>query len=145
MKEVIIDRPSLQSMRQRFIYGSVTLVFWALWIYLWLPILAFIGWTLGIRIAYEEMVVRHGFAVLRAMLVIYTTVVAYLGGSLLVWAYYNFFRFRRAHRRRARFPVTRADQGEYYGIDPQVLATWAKARRIVLRHDSAGRIVSADP
>src|ERR1017187_7341901 len=50
MKDFIIDRPSLQTARQRLIYGSVTLGFWVLWIYLWLPIVGLIGWALGIRI-----------------------------------------------------------------------------------------------
>jgi biofilm PGA synthesis protein PgaD len=145
MKDVIIDRPSLQTARQHFIYGSLTLLFWVLWIYLWLPLLALAGWYLGFHLAYEEMVVKHGFDALKAMLVTYAIVVAYLGGSLLVWAYYNFFRFHGVERRVRRTPVSGADQAGYYQLDPAMLGRWVSARRLVVHHDAAGKIVSADP
>ena len=145
MKDVIIDRPSLQTRRQRLVYGSVTLVFWALWIYLWLPLLALFGWLLGIRIAYTEMVVRHGFTLLQGKVTDYLTVVAWLGGALLVWAYYNFLRFHGSQRRRARPPVTRAEQASHYGIASAELARWVDARRLVVHHDEAGRLTGADP
>ena len=144
MRHIVIDRPSLQTTRQRIIYGSVTLVFWALWIYLWLPIVALLGWGLGFHLAYEEMVVKHGFDALKGMLSTYGVVVAYLGGSLLVWAYYNFLRFHGIERRLRRIPITSADQSRYYDIEPTVLSGWTAARRLVVHHDTAGRIISAD-
>ena len=144
MRHIIIDRPSLQTARQRIIYGSVTLVFWALWIYLWLPIVALFGWGLGFHLAYEEMVVKHGFDALKGMLSTYGAVVAYLGGSQLVWAYYNFLRFHGIDRRLRRIPITSTDQCRYYDIEPAVLCAWAAARRLVVHHDTAGRITSAD-
>ena len=103
-----------------------------------------IGWALGIRIAYEEMVVKHGFDTLQAMLTTYTIVVAYLGGSLLVWAYYNFFRFHGIQRRQQRSPVTSGEQSRHYHVDPATLSTWTDARRLVMHHDAEGRIISAD-
>ena len=145
MKRTIIDRPGLQSTRQRFLYGSVTLVFWALWIYLWLPLVALLGWILGIRIAYNEMVVRNGLSLLHDRASLYAIIVGCLGGSLLVWAYYNFIRFRGVQRRRARLPVTRAEQARHFGVEPATLAQWTDAKRLVLRHDAAGRILGADP
>ena len=144
MKSFIIDRPSLQTARQRIVYGSVTLVFWVLWIYLWLPIIALIGWGLGFHLAYEEMVIKHGFDALKAMLSTYMIVVAYLGGSLLAWAYYNFVRFHGVVRRLQRDPVTSAEESRYYHIEPAVLSAWTGARRLVMHHDAEGRIVSTD-
>jgi biofilm PGA synthesis protein PgaD len=145
VKHVIIDRPSLQSVRQRFVYGSVTLLFWVLWIYLWLPLLALLGWALGIRIAYTEMVIRNGFTLLQGKVTDYAIVVGYLGGSLLVWAYYNYMRFHGSQRRQPRLPVSRAEQARYYGVEPARLAQWADAKRLVVRHDADGRITGADP
>jgi biofilm PGA synthesis protein PgaD len=145
MKHVIIDRPSLQSLRQRVVYGSVTLVFWVLWIYLWLPLLALVGWVLGIRIAYSEMVIRNGFAVLQGRIGNWFVVVAWLGGALLLWAYYNLARFHGSQRRRPRPAVTRAEQARHYGIAPAELARWTDSRRLVVHHDADGRITGADP
>ena len=145
MKRVIIDRPSLQSVRQRFVYGSVTLVFWVLWIYLWLPLLALLGWPLGIHIAYTEMVIRNGFTLLQGKLTDYAIAVSWLGGSLLVWAYYNLIRFHGSQRRQLRLPVSRAEQARYFRLEPAALETWADAKRLVVHHDADGRITGADP
>src|SRR5271168_4628907 len=99
MKELIIDRPDLQTARQRVLFGSMTVFFWAIWIYLWLPILALIGWSLGLTIAYEQMVVLNGYAGLLHLLKFYLAVILCLGATLLFWAYYNFVRFRGVNRR----------------------------------------------
>ena len=79
MKTLIIDRPGLQTARQRLLFGSMTIAFWALWIYLWLPILALIGWALGFKIAYYEMVVKNGYVGLLHLLGFYATIVLCLG------------------------------------------------------------------
>jgi biofilm PGA synthesis protein PgaD len=141
MKDLIIDKPNLQSKRQRVLFGSMTLVFWILWIYLWLPILAMLGWALGLKIAYFQMVVQGGFAGLLHLLGFYATVIAFLGASLLLWAYYNFFRFRDVQRRRT-FPVVPlAVLSRYYQVPRDVLEQWSQARCLVLHHDAAGKLL----
>src|SRR5271157_5746235 len=99
MKHLIIDRPELQTARQRLLFGSMTLFFWVVWIYLWLPILALIGWSLGFTIAYRQMVILNGYVGLLHLMKYYLAVIFFLGTSLLGWAYYNFLRFRGVNRR----------------------------------------------
>ena len=145
MKQLIIDKPGLQSARQRVLYGSMTVLFWALWIYLWLPVLAVVGWVLGLRIAYFQMVVLNGYAGLLHLLRFYLTVIAGLGGSLLIWAYYNFFRFRGTNRR-SHVPKVGVDEtSRHYGIDPAVVAGWIDSRRVTLYHDANGKLLAHPP
>jgi biofilm PGA synthesis protein PgaD len=144
MKDLIIDKPNLQSKRQRVLFGSMTLVFWIIWIYLWLPLLALLGWAVGLKIAYYQMVVQDGLAGLLRLLAFYLTVIAVLGASLLLWAYYNFFRFRGVQRRKA-FPVTPIGElGKHYQLPAGVLERWSKAQRLVLHHDAAGKLLVND-
>ena len=144
MIELIIDRPSLQTSRQRLIFGSMTFIFWALWIYLWLPLVALIGWMLGFRIAYYEMIVKFGYVSLQHLLVFYLSIILFLGASLLVWAYYNYFRFRNKARRMQVAEVSVAALSERYHTAPETLALWAQARRLTLHHDAEGRVIGAD-
>ena len=141
MKHLIIDRPTLQTSRQRMLFGSMTVLFWALWIYLWLPILALIGWYLGVKIAYTEMVVKNGFSGLVHLLGWYIAVIAIMGATLLIWAYYNFARFRQVSRRKRIEIAARLTPSERYGIRAEVLASWSRAPRLVLRHDAAGKLL----
>ncbi len=141
MKHLIIDRPSWQTTRQRLVFGSMTAVFWALWIYLWLPILALVGWALGFKIAYYQMIVKDGYIGLLELLGLYALVIFALGAALLAWAYYNYFRFRGVERRKPRPPVGIDDLSQRYLIAPEILHSWTSARRIVLHHSPDGRVI----
>jgi biofilm PGA synthesis protein PgaD len=144
MIALIIDRPGLQTARQRLLFGSMTVVFWALWIYLWLPILALIGWALGFKIAYYEMVVKNGYVGLLHLLGFYVTVIVCLGASLLIWAYYNLARFRGVMRRKSVPNSSSPGVAERYRIAPEDLALWKRERRLVLHHDADGRLVPSN-
>jgi biofilm PGA synthesis protein PgaD len=141
MKHLIIDRPTLQTSRQRMLFGSMTLLFWALWIYLWLPILALVGWYLGVKIAYTEMVVKNGFTGLLHLLGWYAAVISIMGASLITWAYYNFARFRQVTRRKRVVIATKLTPSERYGIGAEVLDAWSRAPRLVLLHDADGKLL----
>jgi biofilm PGA synthesis protein PgaD len=145
MNELIIDRPHWQTARQRIVFGSMTALFWAIWIYLWLPILAFVGWVLGVRIAYNQMVAMNGYVGLLHLLWFYSVIIFCLGASLLLWAYYNYFRFRGVERRKARPCVCAAERSGRYQIPPESRDRWMLSRRLVMHHSADGRLIGADP
>jgi biofilm PGA synthesis protein PgaD len=144
MRDFIIDKPQWQTARQRAVFGTVTVLFWALWIYLWLPVLAIIGWLLGIKIAYREMVIKHGYVQLVQDLGLYALVILCLGGSLLLWAYYNYFRFRGVERRQERPRVTLEETGLRFQVEAGELRRWTLAPRLVMHHGADGRVIRAD-
>jgi biofilm PGA synthesis protein PgaD len=144
MRDFIIDKPQWQTARQRAVFGSVTVLFWAIWIYLWLPVLAVIGWLLGIHITYREMVMKLGYVELVDDLGLYALIIFCLGGSLLVWAYYNYFRFRGVERRKERPRVTLEETSARYQIAPEELRRWTHAPRLVIYHGADGRVIRAD-
>jgi biofilm PGA synthesis protein PgaD len=144
MKNLIIDRPNWQTTRQRVVFGSMTAIFWALWIYLWLPILALVGWALGFKIAYYQMVIKDGYIGLLQLLGVYTAIIFCLGAALLAWAYYNYFRFRGVERRKARPPVSTDELSQRYQIAPEALDAWVHSRRLVMHHSPDGRVIGAD-
>jgi biofilm PGA synthesis protein PgaD len=144
MRDFIIDKPQWQTARQRAVFGSVTVLFWAIWIYLWLPVLAIIGWLLGIDITYREMVMKLGYVELVDDLGLYSLVIFCLGGSLLIWAYYNYFRFRGVERRKERPRVTPEETSARYQIAPEELRRWTHATRLVIHHGADGRVIRAE-
>jgi biofilm PGA synthesis protein PgaD len=136
----LIVRSDLQSPRQRTLYGALTLVFWAFWLYLWLPVLALLAWALGLQQAYKYMVVLDGYQEVIRLLGIYSLIILALGGGLVVWASYNIFRFRGIERRNAMPQVSPAQIGQAFGQDPDAVAGWQGAKRLYVRHDELGRI-----
>jgi biofilm PGA synthesis protein PgaD len=140
LKSPLIERPDLQSTQQRTVYGALTFAFWAFWLYLWVPVLALLAWSLGVEQAYKYMVVLGGYHTLAKVLGMYALVVLLLGGGLVLWAIYNIVRFRGVERRTASPPVTPAEIGRDFAQDPQQVASWQGAKRLGVSHDAAGGI-----
>src|SRR6267154_1610493 len=57
---LVINRPNLVPHHQRLVYGLTTLAVWYFWLYLWLPLLTFVGWLWSGMVGYEQMVVLDG-------------------------------------------------------------------------------------
>ena len=143
-RPLIIDRPDLQSTPQRVVSTGLTAFFWAVWAYLWLPVFALFGWAFGASRFYEEMVVEHGGAALLDLLGWYALVIGLLAGSLVLWASYNFIRFRGRERRSARHATTIDEVAAQVGLETDALRHWQQARVLRLRHDGSGRVESVE-
>jgi biofilm PGA synthesis protein PgaD len=141
LKSPLIERPDLQTRGQRTLYGSLTIAFWAFWIYLWVPLLALLAWLLGIEQAYQYMVVLGGYNHVLRVLEAYSLVILALGGSLMLWAAYNIYRFRGVEKRSARPGVTHTDIAGDIDHDPLSVKRWHGTQRLVVSHDETGRLV----
>lgn len=138
---LIIERPEWQSVRQKTIYGSITLGFWAIWCYLCSPLLSAFAWLFGLEITYQHMIHLGGYDGFLKLTAYYLLVIILMGGSLLLWAFYNYRRFRGLDRRRAR-PVADVDALSLsFKVDPSRLAKWQKLKQLTIYHDAHGRII----
>jgi biofilm PGA synthesis protein PgaD len=140
----LIERPDLQSPRQRTLYGALTLAFWAFWFYLWLPLLALLAWSLGLQQAFKYMVVLGGYHDVIRLVGVYALVILLLGGGLLLWAGYNIFRFGGVENRTSALPVTPVEIGRHFGQQPEAVANWQNQQRLYVTHDQDGRIARVD-
>jgi biofilm PGA synthesis protein PgaD len=144
LKPPLIERPDLQSPRQRTLYGALTLVFWGFWFYLWLPLLALLAWSLGVQQAFKYMVVLAGYQEVARLIGIYCLVILLLGGGLVAWAVYNIIRFRGVERRGVAAPISAAQYGRAFGHDAQQIERWQGAQCLAVTHDAQGRIARVD-
>ncbi|MDP2248746.1 MAG: poly-beta-1,6-N-acetyl-D-glucosamine biosynthesis protein PgaD, partial [Nitrosomonadales bacterium] len=120
----------MQTPQQRTLYGALTLGFWALWFYLWLPLLALLAWSLGLQQAFKYMVVLEGYQEVIQLLGLYALIILFLGGGLIVWAVYNIIRFSGVERRTDALPVTPKEIGHHFDQDPKAVANWQNQRRL---------------
>jgi biofilm PGA synthesis protein PgaD len=144
-RPLIIERPELQSRPQRVVSAGMTAVFWAMWAYLWLPAVALLGWALGFERFYEEMVRREGLGRVLELLGWYAAVIALLAGSLVLWATYNYLRFRGVERRQSQRPVGLDGLAAFARIEPARLLLWQQARVMTVTHDDDGAIAGVEP
>ncbi len=106
-RNLIIDTPSLQDLYLKYTTAIITLIFWIIWFYLWIPVLTLLAWGMGFQVFHHVMVVLDGWQGFLQELTDLTCYVSVLVMSLSIWSAYNYFRFRRLERRKPLPPVTR--------------------------------------
>jgi biofilm PGA synthesis protein PgaD len=108
MNPPLIERPDRLSRVRRTILGSITALLWILYAYLWVPLLTFLAWLLGIHTAYQRLYLEDN--AIDPFIMASLPVIALICGVLLIgWAEYNRIRFAHADSRRRR---RRGDVGE---------------------------------
>jgi len=144
VKPPIIDRADLQTWQHKTISGLLTLVFWTLWAYLWLPLLALIAWSVGLQQAYKYMVTLGGYEEVLRLLGIYTLVIVLMGGSLYAWAAYNILRYGGPDQRTTKPGPTVDEIARYFRQGPLMVENWQQSQRLHVRHDDTGNILHVD-
>lgn len=142
--EVVIERPDLQSRRQRLLYSAATAVAWAVWMYLWLPAVTLLAWVFGIRRFMHEIAVPDAETMLSSTL-LYLGVIGVLGGGLLLWSRYNLRRFGGTSRRRSAPRVSDEEIRRHFSLSRGMLADVRRSRRLVVHHDPSGMVVDTEP
>jgi len=139
---LIINRPDLQSPQQKLVSGLLTMVFWLLWALLWLPLITLAAWAFfGVQL-HVHMIELEGYAGFFDLLSTYAMIIVAMGGTLVVWAKYNHFRFRGMDRRKAAAPVSIDMLASFAGHSPLRVAQWREMRVMTVEHDANGRILA---
>jgi biofilm PGA synthesis protein PgaD len=143
-KPLIFEMPERLSYPRRLAYGSLTLIFWIGWVYLWLPLITLLGWMGGISLFREHIGVRQGWLAFLDNLPAYSLVAFMLAGTLLFWAVTNWVRFSGREARKAVSQIPLQEQANALGVDVNDLAQWQHKKRMIVHHDDDGRITIVD-
>ncbi len=141
MRNLIINTPSLQNLWQRYASVLLTFIFWGVWFFLWIPIATLIAWYFGFTLLYFEMFEMGGFETATQDFIRFLIVVACLGGSLAIWASYNYLRFRGVDRRAAQKPVSQEQIGDFFKIEYSILKKAKHAKLVSVSFDEDGKII----
>lgn len=135
----LIQRPERQRPLQRATFAVMTIVAWALWVSLWLPVLTLLAWLLGLGDAYRQLNILHlhGQTSSLGMIAITAAACAML---FSVWAFYNRARFSKNRRRGAPATVEIAAMAEVLGARLETVELMRTHRRAVVRFSDAGRV-----
>lgn len=137
----IISHPEWQSKSQRLTSGTLTIIAWAIWIYLWLPIMTACLWIAGIHLTFVQFLRRP---TLNSLLFIGLMV---LLCSLVVagWASYNYMRFARKSRRLKAETIHYEAIGKAFGVhDSETLCVLLQERRMNLHFDNVGALIRVE-
>ena len=131
-RPLVIERPDLQTVSQRWGYRSITLMAWIIWFYLFMPVLSFFAWVVGLSLIYRLMLQDLSVAELWHIVSTYGLGVAFLAGCYLLWAFYSYIRFRGPDRR-PHVESAKVDKlAQQHMLDEDTVALWQRQTRIIV-------------
>jgi len=142
--DLIINRPEHLSTRKKIADASITLLFWALLIYMWQPLISMLAWCFKIKIFYDHMIILGGYKDFSELLLIYSLIILALGGMLIVWAKINQFRFRGKENRKFIELVTVEREAEYFKLDALNLTQWKQYKNCRVQLNQQGEIQTVE-
>lgn len=141
-EDLIINRPDWVTKGQQVTAVGATLFFWLALFYLWQPAISLVAWAFNVKLFYSHMVVLGGYETFLSVWMNYAIVITIMGGSLILWAKINQWRFRGRDRRNS-IPATDAkDVAKTFGVLPQQLDDWREMKNVVLDIDEESRVQS---
>jgi len=133
---LIIDKPDLKSMPLLFGEGLLTVLFWGIWFYLWLPIISMLAWWFGFKLFYRHMVELGGFNGFIQFLDVFFFGVFFLCGALALWSFYNLKRYGSYNRRNHVLKTDMNKMAGYHNISIQKLQKTQFSKHVSFSFDS---------
>lgn len=87
MRNIIINRPELQTFRQRAGSFFIGLLSWSLWLYFLLPLFTLGGWLMGVKSFSDEIRWFGGYKTLLDLLLLYGFIVVLIAFGWLIWSF----------------------------------------------------------
>ena len=140
--DLIIERPELQTAAQRVGGITLTLVCWALWVYLVVPLLSLVAWVVGAHVVYTLMLQNLGVDDLMNKVTYYGAGILALVTLYMTWAVVSFFRYRNMSRRTAPEVPTAGALGASHGLSHLQIQLLRSARRYVVSTEDLERMFS---
>ncbi len=142
MRKLILDQYSHQSLFKRFLGNTLTVLGWAFWIYLWLPLFAAIKLLLGAHSEQVTSEASHSILALVTTLashagMVVIMILIFIGWSLLQW-------IGKRYRREAiqKWPSKVLRSLILPATKPsQDMLCWQHVQSMVVRHDDTSGLI----
>ncbi|MET0254284.1 MAG: poly-beta-1,6-N-acetyl-D-glucosamine biosynthesis protein PgaD [Luteibacter sp.] len=140
---IVIQRPERQSRTQKALFGTITIVAWLIWGFLWLPLLTFAAWIFGVRSAWLQFYVEHRIGDGGDIDVVF--LVALLSALVFTsWSGYNHARFAGRQKRRGNQPFSVEQTAAEIGASTEDAVRIQSHRRAVVSVSDAGFMTVED-
>ena len=139
--QFLIDKSELLKPSQKATAWGITLIFWGAFLYLLQPLLSLIAWWLNIRVFYNQMILLGGYQAFIEALVFYLTVIAILGGGLILWGLVNMWRFKGKDSRAASKLASVDDIAKDFDLNVTQLKKHQLSKRAIIKFSQDGKVI----
>jgi biofilm PGA synthesis protein PgaD len=136
---LIIQHPERQKPLQRLTFTLITIAAWTFWVSLWLPVITFVAWLLGLSDAYKQLNVVHAMRDVGALSIL-PTMGCICALIFSAWSVYNRVRFRNNRRCHGHQPLDAVNMARKIGARAETAIAMRVNRRSVVRFSEGGRM-----
>jgi len=136
---VQIDSPELLTRQQRMRDNVFTAVMWAVYLYLWVPLVSLFAWLLGFEFAYDVMIRSGGAQDLGGILFVYGIIVLVIIAMVATWSLGNLLRYGKMRRRHAAAELSIAQMAEFFEVELAAVEQLRSTQSVSIEFDAEGR------
>ena len=143
MHDSTIQMRQMLTARQRAREALITTALWALYGYLWLPLISLVAWYFGLDFAYEKVIQAGGPDELIVLLLWFCIVCLVSLLIVVTWSGFQYSKFKGKGERRTTAPVLDLEsEREFWQIEESVQQQMKAAKVQTVSLDDDARIVS---
>ncbi|WP_198263369.1 poly-beta-1,6-N-acetyl-D-glucosamine biosynthesis protein PgaD [sulfur-oxidizing endosymbiont of Gigantopelta aegis] len=140
-KPLIINRPDLMSMRQKYANNTLKLLFVLSGIYLIVPIITFIIWYLAFVFFQQHILLLEGYKEYKTMTSVwYLIIIAAFSLMFILWSLGNLYFKRRKSKSIHNTDLSIEASSDYYQVPLESVKQFRKQKVMQVSFDDKGNI-----
>ena len=143
MKQIIINQPNLQSLKQRIGSWFLSTMSWLLWLYFLFPLFTLGGWLMGVKSWSDEIRWFGGYKTLVELMQLYVEIILVIGFGWFVWTFFLSW-LHASLRTKTKLPIRNVELSEKFKVDSQNLLAAQKAQKITVHFDDHAEIIKLE-
>lgn len=143
MKDIIINQPHLQSLRQKIGSGFLAVMSWVLWLYFLAPLFTLGGWLMGVKSLSDEIRWFGGYKTLLELLQMYGEIILLIALAWLSWTFFLSW-LHASIKPKPHERVSDKDLSLCFGVDIQPLIEARSGKKITVHFNEKADITALD-
>ncbi|MCP3850672.1 MAG: poly-beta-1,6-N-acetyl-D-glucosamine biosynthesis protein PgaD [Gammaproteobacteria bacterium] len=141
MKSLIINRPDLMTMKQKYANNILKLIFVLVWLYFLIPVFTFIAWYLAFVFFEQHLLLLEGYKEYKTMTSVwYLIIIASFSLMFMLWSIGNLYFSKKKLKNLSDSGLSIKDSCEYYKVPVSQVMHHRKNKNITVHFDDNGLI-----
>lgn len=140
-ENLIINQPGLQKLGSKIGFHILTLAFWSIWVFLWLPIFGVVNLFNDIEIVHGLFNQMENKMLVYDIFSLFVVMVSCMIAVISLWSIYRLLRYGNRRSQRYSVPLTNPQKLSILFKIPEIhISVIQKTRRIMFHFYNDGRI-----
>ncbi len=145
MKSLIIEKPGVLNLRQRYIDNTLKFLIAVTWFYLMIPVLTLVNWLFAYAFFNQNLILLEGYKEYQTETSrIYLLIILGMFVFMMLWSKFNRLLDYERDQKQFITPVSTQQLASDFQLPVDDIKAWRKVKRMKVHYDDNGRISAVD-